>query len=99
MRTLATLAAPSGIMTAMTARMTAQGISSAQLYAMTGLSSTEWNALNAALSGANAAAFLKFANALGLFFAAHEAPYRATTDGTVAVSPGKSITSVLGDLS
>ena len=84
---IATIDAPSGIMTLLTRRMAEIGMTSTQLYAATGLTVTDWNALNTALGGANGAAFLKFANAVGLVFGAQEmrgvAPTRDPAAGNV----------------
>jgi hypothetical protein len=100
-RILATLAAPSGIMTAITKALAAQGMTQAQLYAVTGLSSTDWNNLQTALNGANAAAFLKFSTAAGVIFAAEQSPapsYNDPNGSIVGKSLGAYLNPLFGDL-
>jgi len=98
---LATIAAPTGIMTALSKRMADAGVSSAQLYAATGLSASDWTALQTALSGANAAAFLKFSTALGVVFAMEPAgvsPMQDPQGSPIGKSLGPYFVTSYGDL-
>jgi len=100
---LATLAAPTGALTAITKRLAYLGMSQAQLFALTGLSVTDWNNLQTALGSANATALLKFLNASGLVLTVVEAPTPPVRDSNNLVvgtaSLGAGWASSWGDLS
>jgi len=100
---LATLAAPTGALTAITKRMAYLGMSQAQLFALTGLTITDWNNLQTALGGANATSLLKFLNAVNLVLEVVESPTPPTRDASNLVvgtsSLGAGWASSWGDLS
>lgn len=62
----ATLAAPTGVLTALDRAAAASGMTHAQLLAKAGLVQVDWDAINTAISGISAANWFKLHNAVRL---------------------------------
>lgn len=98
---ISTLAAPSGLLTALDKKATAQGRSRAQLLAKAGLTQTDWDDLSTALGAANAANVNKLLNASNALLAivASTVQVPENADGTAtAISQGSKYSSHHGDL-
>lgn len=93
---LATIAAPLGILEAVTKRAEQRGESRAKLLSRAGISQSDWDALATALGGANATNLRRLLNASHAMLTIIEAT-TAIPEGSAA-SYGASVVSHFGDL-
>ncbi|WP_210165041.1 hypothetical protein [Methylosinus sp. PW1] len=98
---LATLAAPSGILTALDRRCAERGWTRSTLLARAGLVQADWDALSTALGGANAANLRRLLNASNVFLSVADSPVAQPpgTDGLASPnSYNAPINTAYGDL-